>query len=147
MEYIKMNVTKAMPYIFELVKKTAIHRTIGKKEAWMYLRIHGEIQWNEKTIKILNEGLWEIGETLLHTKITFSTDDKYVVEQVKNVCKIVKSSNFYKTLNRSEPWWKSCLRNDKKTLPGSHFSENDIAIINMCIISIANKLVRIQLFF
>lgn len=141
MEEIKISVDKGLPYIFERIKKTAIHRAIGKEESWMYMRMKGRMPWNKKTLKILNDGIHQIGEDLLNVRIEYTSDRDRLGEQVIELRKVVKSSYLCEALNYSIDLFQH--RVYSKVHKG--FSEEEIAMMNMTVFSIANQLIHIEL--
>lgn len=153
-EKIKVPVKQALPMIAEMIKFKYVTDYIGKSSGWIYNKLNFDVTttkskgFTQKDIEILNTAFQEIGEKLLSIRITphdvgnIIETRKDIVSQIKNLSQIVSMPFIYiDKLGKNITWYKKRMSCPEKY----QIKDEDITLINMAIVEIANKLLSIEL--
>lgn len=153
-EKIKVPVKQALPMIAEMIKFKYVTDYIGKSSSWIYHKMNHETTtttskgFSKLDINLLNKVFQEIGEKLLSIRITphdvgnIIETRKDIVSQIKNLSQIVSMPFIYiDKLGKNITWYKKRMYCPEKY----QFKDEDITLINMAIVEIANKLLSIEL--
>ena len=151
-EKLQINIYKGLPMVLEKVKGVALSAVIGKSNAWSDNKLNRRIikgvekQFIESDLPLINNGLENLGNEILQSLVTYSTDRDEVIAQVKELCKFVSMPYIYtEVLKVKRSWIESRMRCRSKEGKACSFKEDDILRINMAAMQIANELKSIEL--
>ena len=151
-EKLQINIYKGLPMVLEKVKGVALSAVIGKSNAWSDNKLNRRIikgvekQFIESDLPLINNGLENLGNEILQSLVTYSTDRDEVIAQVKKLCKFVSMPYIYtEVLKVKRSWIESRMRCRSKEGKACSFKEDDILRINMAAMQIANELKSIEL--
>lgn len=151
-EKLQINIYKGLPMVLGKVKGVALSAVIGKSNAWSDNKLNRRIikgvekQFVESDLPLINNGLENLGNEILQSLVTYSTDRDEVIAQVKELCKFVSMPYIYtEVLKVKRSWIESRMRCRSKEGKACSFKEDDILRINMAAMQIANELKSIEL--
>lgn len=147
---IKINIYTALPDILVKVKGVALTATIGKTSAWMSQKLKRMVvkgaakEFVQADVDTLNLALARLSEELATKRIVYTDNRDEVIEQVKEVAKIVSMPYIYMdVLKKNKFWYTNRIAATRKM--NSSFSEDDILQINLAVLGIANHLKIVEL--
>ncbi len=147
-----INVYEGMAMVAEMVKMKAFSEASGKSQAWWSGKMNHNIKngkelcFVEADLPILNDALLKLSVKLSKIQIVYSKDREAVVEQVRELDKIVSMPYIYDdVLGKGRVWYKDRMRITMANGRPYYFKEDDIQIINNAIITISNRLKSIEL--
>lgn len=155
-EKIKVSVKQGLPMIAEMIKFKYVTDYIGKSSSWIYHKMNHETTattskgFSQSDIDLLNMVFHDIGEKLLSTRISHVEPDNIlgtrqkIVQEIKELSKVVCMPYIYiNKLGKNITWYKKRMSCPEKY----RFKDEEITLINMSIVEIANKLISIELTF
>ena len=95
---------------------------------------------------LINNGLEILGDEILQSLVTYSSDRDAVIAQIKDLRGLVCMPYIYEdVLKVKKSWFDSRMRPRNKEGKATSFKEDDILRINMAAMQIANELKSIEL--
>lgn len=153
-EKIKVPVKQGLPMIADMIKFKYVTDYLGKSSGWIYNKMNCEKTttksngFSQADIDLLNHVFQEIGMDLLSTRISSVESDNVVesrikiVNEMKELSKVVSMPYIYiDKLGKNITWYKKRMSCPEKY----RFKDEEITLINMSIVEIANRLLSIEL--
>lgn len=151
-ERTQVNVYEGMAMVAEMVKMKAFSEATGKTQAlWSAKMNHNikngkELCFVEADLSFLNDALLKLSKKLAKTQIVYCKNRETVVEQIREVDKIVSMPYIYdNVLGKGRVWYKDRMRMTLANGRPYYFHEDDIQKMNNAIITISNRLKSIEL--
>lgn len=146
-----INVYKGLEMVLAKINKVALAAVIGRESSWIGNKYHHNIikgnvqEFVESDLALLNEGLEILGNEIQCSLITYSDDREQVIEQIKELRKMVFMPYIYlEVMKVKKTWFDSRMKPRKPGGKVCSFKEDDVLKINMAAMQIANELKSIE---
>ena len=151
-EKLQINIYKGLPMVLEKVKVVALAAVIGKSDTWVYNKMKHYVikgstkEFIEEDLPLINSGLEILGNEILQSLVTYSSDRDAVIAQIKDLRGLICMPYIYEEVLKVKRQWFECrMRPRNKEGKATSFKEDDILRINMAAMQIANELKSIEL--
>ena len=138
--------------VLEKVKVVALAAVIGRKDTWIHNKLNhcvikgDEKKFIEEDLRLINSGLEVLGNEIIQSLVTYSSDRDAVIAQIKDLRGLVCMPYIYEeVLKEKMSWFNSRMCKRSKEGKACSFKEDDILRINMAAMQIANELKSIEL--
>lgn len=151
MNWIEIEIYKAVPLIEEMIKPIALAEEVGKNSTWYVSRKNRNhinsfvYTFKQQDVDLINESLQRIGNRLLETRITYIPRRIAVIKQIKNLSKTVQLKYIYEhEMHKKRSWFFNRTKKDLKNIISPCFTPDDVISINLAIINIANRILTLK---
>lgn len=151
-EKLKINIYKGLPMVMEKINTVALSAVIGMSDSWIYQKLRHSVKkgyaqvFEEEDLPLINKGLEVLGSEITSSMIEYNADRENVIEQIKNLRKLVSMPYIYtEVLKVKKTWIDSRMKARSKEGKACSFKEDDILRINMAAMQIANELKSIEM--
>lgn len=146
-EKLRVNVYEALPIIFNKIKVVALASVLGKKDSWLHSKMRHNVikgraqEFYQSDLDLLNATMPLLGDEILQSLVVYDADREVVVNQVKELAKLVSMPYIYgEVLGKKRQWYDGRVRKRSAEGKASSFKEEDIHVINKAAMQIANEL-------
>lgn len=148
---LQINVYKGLPLLIDKIKVVALASVLGKKDSWIHSKMRHNVikgraqEFYQSDLDLLNATMPLLGDEILQSLVVYDADREVVVNQVKELAKLVSMPYIYgEVLGKKRQWYDGRVRKRSAEGKASSFKEEDILQINLAAMNIANELKNIE---
>lgn len=147
----QINIYRGLPMVLEKINTVAMASVIGKGGSWINNKYRHNVikgrpqEFIQSDVELINNGLPLLGDEILGLLIVYNEDRESVIEQIRNLRKIVSMPYVYnEVMKKDKRWFERRMQPRKPGGKACSFKEDDILRINMGAMQVANELKSIE---